>query len=260
VIEAGARTTAPARLLELASVHPQLVLENRLLRRLRVADPAAHDEIVLAARFGRAELALAEAMARTDEATLRVFACDCAARVAPLYERFVGSSDLLARARARAVASPRPPVSESAAVNGARPNATESAFVRVEASVDALERQTAREASVSSGATGALRRLIFERSEEQVSRLERGSAGGAATGEPPFRLLAIALPAAEAIDEALVVAAGGDIHRMDTMFEAIAEAVYLEHAFATGEAQPGIEAVFREVAWQRSRLRALQAS
>src|SRR5438045_1571662 len=89
-IEAEARTTAPARLVELANAYPEQVLANRLLRRLGVAEPDAHREIVLAARFGRAERALAESISRTDEATLRLFACDCAARVAPLYERFAG--------------------------------------------------------------------------------------------------------------------------------------------------------------------------
>src|SRR5690242_11431691 len=57
-IEAEARTTTPARLLDLAGVYPEQVLANRLLRRLRVAEPDVHREIVLAARFGRAERAL----------------------------------------------------------------------------------------------------------------------------------------------------------------------------------------------------------
>jgi hypothetical protein len=256
-IEAEARTTPPARLLDLASVYPEQVLANRRLRRLRLAEPDAHREIVLAARLGRAERALTEAIARTDEATLRVFACDCAERVAPLYERFAGGSDLLARARERAAAA-----ATTAPAAGQRARGTTTAFeialANVEASVAALENEVAREAPAEAGATGALRRLIFDRSEQHISHLERGGAAPPVSAEPPFQLLAIALPAAEAIDEALVIAAGGDLHRLDRMYQAIAHAVYLEHAFATGEPQSGIEAVFREVAWQRSHLRALR--
>src|SRR5262249_20689858 len=79
-VEAETRTTPPARLLELASAYPEQVLANRALRRLREHDPDVHREIVLAARFGRAEAALAESIARADRATLRLFACDCATR------------------------------------------------------------------------------------------------------------------------------------------------------------------------------------
>src|SRR5262245_16562843 len=87
-IEAEAGTTPAARLLGLASTHPEQVLANRGLRRLRARNPDAHREIVLAARFARAEMALTHAVAGADKPTLRIFACDCAARVAPLYERF----------------------------------------------------------------------------------------------------------------------------------------------------------------------------
>jgi hypothetical protein len=260
-IEAEARTTAPARLLDLASVYPEQVLANRLLRRLRVTEPAAHREIVLAARFGRAERALAEAISRTDETTLRVFACDCAARVAPLYERFAGGSDMVARARERAAATAAATTVPAAGqTETGKATAAEIAFVKVAASVDALENEVAREAFAECGATGALRRLIFERSERRVSHLERWGSAEPVGGEPPFRLLAVALPAAEAVDEALVIAAGGDLHRLDKMCEAIAHAIYLEHAFATGEPQSGIDAVFREIAWQRSHLGALRSS
>src|SRR5580765_6777437 len=82
--EAARRTTPAPRLLELASEYPDQVLANRAMRRLRAEDPDAHQEILLAARFARAELPLARIVARTDKPTLRLFACDCAARVAPL--------------------------------------------------------------------------------------------------------------------------------------------------------------------------------
>src|SRR5262249_19001710 len=110
-IEAATRTTPTARLLELATHYPDQVLANRALRRLQGRDPDAHREIVLAARFARAEIPLAGLVARTDKATLRLYACDCAARVAPLYERLGCDGELLARARAGAVAAlaSRPP-------------------------------------------------------------------------------------------------------------------------------------------------------
>src|SRR5262245_45975464 len=80
--------------------------------------PEAVETEALAARFARAESALAEALARTDKATLRVFACDCAARVAPLYERSGRSVCLvLQRARARAAAGRSDP--EPILANGA---------------------------------------------------------------------------------------------------------------------------------------------
>jgi hypothetical protein len=259
-IEAEARTTTPARLLELAGTHPEQVLSNRVLRRLRTEQPEAHRDIVLAARFARAELALDQAMAGMDEATLRLFACDCAARVAPLYERFAGPADLLAEARARAgaavataAAAPEP------AAASAPPGAYDLAMARAERQVDAFERQVASEAAVAGSATGALRRLVFTRGAEQVSWLEAGGRSGPPLAAPPFRMLAAAMPAAEAIDEAVLLAAGGSLRRIGAMGEAIAEAVYLDHVFRMGEPALAVEAVFRELAWQRSHLRALRS-
>jgi len=57
----------------------------------------------------------------------------------------------------------------------------------------------------------------------------------------------------------LLVAAGGSVSRLDTMREAIAEAIYLDHVFRTGDPAGAIDAVFRELAWQRSHLHALRA-
>jgi hypothetical protein len=49
------------------------------------------------------------------------------------------------------------------------------------------------------------------------------------------------------------------VGRIATMREAIAEAVYLDHMFRTGDGAGAIDAVFRELAWQRSHLHALRA-
>ena len=145
-IEAETRTTTPARLLQLANAHPDQVLANRALRHLRANDPDVHREIVLAARFARAEIALAHAMARTDDETLRVFACDCAARVAPLYERCGGSADVLEHARARAVAAAAVRREARRTAAGAPPpppgaGAFEMVLARVEQDVDAPNRR-----------------------------------------------------------------------------------------------------------------------
>jgi hypothetical protein len=249
-IEAELRTTPPTRLLALASSHPEQVLSNRALRQLRAQDPDAHREILLAARFGRAEIALANAIARTDPAVLRVFACDCAARVAPLYERFGGGAGLLEAARARAAAAAAATTAgpaKAAAAPGTA-SAFDLALARFEADVDALEREVTNEASVARGATSALRHLVLSGSEP--------------TGSPdqaPFHMLAVAMTAAQAIDEALLVAAGGSLSRLGAMCEAIAEAVYLDHAFRSGEPTAALDAVFREIAWQRAHLRALRS-
>jgi hypothetical protein len=257
-IQADLRTTPPIRLLELAGTYPEQVLANRALRRLRAQDPDLHREILLAARFARAEIALAREVARTDEATLRVFACDCATRVAPLYERFGGRADLLEQARAGAAAAARSDVQRPAPAGPRPAGALDLAFARVEADVAALEREVASEATVKRGARSALGALVFARSDQQVSRLENAAA--AAATDPPFRMLAPAMAAAEAIDQAVLVAAGGSLRRIDTVCEAVAEAVYLDHVLRGGEPSGAIDAVFRELAWQRSRLRALQAS
>jgi hypothetical protein len=136
-------------------------------------------------------------------------------------------------------------------------SALELAFAEAEKDVAALEQEVGREALITHGATGALGQLFFARSEQRVSRLEDGVPVDAA--EPPFRMLAVAMTAAEAIDEAVLVAAGGSLRRIGTMCDAIAEAVYLNHVFRTGEPAGAIDAVFRELAWQRAHLRALRA-
>jgi hypothetical protein len=102
-VEAEVSRTAPARLLELAHRHPEQVLANRALRRLRAQDPDAHRDIVLAARCARAEIALTKMVAKADEPTLRLFACDCAARVPLSDSRGGPGAELLPQARARAL-------------------------------------------------------------------------------------------------------------------------------------------------------------
>jgi hypothetical protein len=217
---------------------------------------------LLSARLERAETALARAMACTDQATLRVFACDCAARVAPLYERFGGRADLLQRARAHAIATAtaakRVEPARAAAPPPRPAGALDMALARLEADVVALEQEAARQAAIGAGATGTVLDLVLTTSEQQVSRLERGPTHETTDAAPPFRLLAAAIPAAEAIDHALLIAAGGSLRRIDTMCEAIAEAIYLDHVFRTGEPARAISAVFRELAWQRAHLRALR--
>ena len=245
-IEANTRTTPAVRLLELASAYPDEVLANRALRRLREEDPDAHREILLAARFARAELPLARLIDRTDKLTLRLYACDCAARVAPLYEQIGCDGDLLARARAGAAAAfasrPGPEQPPAAARFDRSPiTAFEIALARVERDVAAFEAAVDREATVARGARGALAAVAFTENA------------------PPRRALAVAMAAARAIDEALLVAAGGSVSRLGDMREAIAEAIYLDHVFATGEPGPAIDAVFRELAWQRAHLHALRA-
>jgi hypothetical protein len=245
-VEASTRTTPPVRLLELANAYPDEVLANRALRRLRAEDPDAHREILLAARFARAELPLARLIDRTDRVTLRLYACDCAARVAPLYERIGCDSELLARARAGAAAAfgSRRAVEQAASpAAGASPvTAFETALARVERDVAAFEAAVEREATVARGAMGALAAVAFTEAD------------------PPRRTLAVAMAAARAIDEALLVAAGGSVSRLDGMREAVAEAIYLEHVFRTGEPGPAIDAVFRELAWQRTHLHLLRAA
>jgi hypothetical protein len=215
---------------------------------------------LLAARLERAETALARAMARTDEATLRVFACDCAARVGPLYERFGGRADLLDSARARAVvAATTAKEAKRVATRAPRPySALDMALAQLEAEVVALEREVVREGAVAGGAMGMVPDLVFAASERHVSGLEGRARGEATEASPPFCMLAAAIPAAEAIDQALVVAAGGSLRRIDPMCAAIAEAIYLDHLFRTGEPTQAIRAVFRELAWQRAHLRALR--
>jgi hypothetical protein len=214
-----------------------------------------------AARLAQAETALAQGLAGVDRATLGVFACDCAARVAPLYERFGGSVGPLERARARAAAAAAGTASGSPAAAAPSPaGAFGAAYDHVERNVAALEQEVANEAAVTGSAKGALRRLVFARSEQLVSRLDDGAADGAPADEPPFRMLAVALAAAEAIDEALLVAAGGSPSRVGPMCEAIAEAIYLDHVFRRGDEDAALNAVFRELAWQRRHLRALRTN
>ena len=264
-IEAEARTTPPQRLLELASTHPGEVLVNRALRRLRTEDPEAHREIVLAARFARAEMALRAARAATDAGTLGLYACDCAERVAPLYERFAGRSHGLDQARAKSAALAATQAARMAAPvakPATRPaTALELALARFEEDVSALERQVRREATVGGGATGALARLVFAESEAEIARREDAArpvgASAASANGPAFRELTLAITAAEAIDQAVLFAVGGGVDRLESMCEAIAEAVYLDHLFRTGDPEAAIDAVFREIAWQSAHLRAL---
>ena len=53
---------------------------------------------------------------------------------------------------------------------------------------------------------------------------------------------------------------GGSVSRVGSMCEAIAEAVFLDHVFRRGEPTAAVDAVFRELAWQRRHLRALRAA
>ncbi|HEY5448205.1 MAG TPA: hypothetical protein VIQ54_05610 [Polyangia bacterium] len=223
---------------------------------------AAETDSRTAARLSQAESALAQEIARTDRATLGVFACDCAARIAPLYERFGGSAASLSLARARAIAA------SSAATRGepdepaARPPATagalQAALASFEDDVVALENEVANEAGVAVSAKNALRQLAFERCEQLASAPANGAQE--TTREPPFRMFTVAMTAAEAIDEALLIAAGGSVSRVGSMCEAIAEAVFLDHVFRRGEPTAAVDAVFRELAWQRRHLRALRAA
>jgi hypothetical protein len=193
--------------------------------------PEAIETEAVAARFTRAENALAKAIARSDAATLRVFACDCAARVAPLYERAGCSAKLLRQARARAIESPVVPP-EPLIIDGA--------------------------------ATLALGEIVFERGYQHVLRLENqvpADPTQIVNGEDqPARMLAVAMVVARAIDDAVLIASGGSLSRIDNMCNAIGEAVYLDHLFRRGERAPAIKAVFRELAWQRAHLRALQSN
>jgi len=260
-IEAEVSGTAPARLLELAHRHPEQVLANRALRRLRAQDPGVHRDIVLAARCARAEIALAKTMAKADEPTLRRFACDCAARVLPLYTRFAPGVDPLRRdgsgtpgpAVARGGAAPKP-----APGGTARTGTFETAIRAAEQEVDALEREVAVEAGIVRGARSRLGDIAFARIAQHVARLEDPLAGSDATEEPPpLRMFTVAMKAAEAIDEASLVAAGGSLRRIDDMCEAIAEAIYLDRAFRGCGRAAALDAVFRELDWQRRHLRAL---
>lgn len=256
--EAGTRTTPPERLLELANSYPDQVLANRALRRLRERDPDAHREILLAARFARAELPLARLISRTDRPTLRLFACDCALRVAPLYERLGCDSASLARAQAAAAAAlEMRPESEPPAPGAPPASVLEIAFAKVERDVAAFEQEVAQEATIRGGALGALGRVVM--TEDGPRPPPRGDADTLDAPAPPRRMLAVAMAAARAIDDALLVAAGGSLPRIDTMREAIAEAIYLDHVFRTGEPTGAIDAVFRELAWQRAHLHTLRA-
>jgi hypothetical protein len=259
-IEAATRTTTPERLLELANTYPDQVLGNRALRRLRAEDPDAHREILLAARFARAEIPLARTVARTDRPTLRLFACDCATRVATLYERLGCDTALLQRAREEAAAAVKAPP-EPAPLPAAAPSgmtALGMALARVEHDVSAFEREVQREATIAGGAMSALGQVAVA-AREGLTRRAEGAGPDTPRTEPPRRMLAVAMAAARAIDDALLVAAGGSVDRIDTMREAIAEAIYLDHIFRTGEAAGAVDAVFRELAWQRAHLHALRA-
>jgi hypothetical protein len=260
-VAAKASGTAAPHLLELAQRHPEEVLANRELRRLRAQDPAAHRDIVLAARCARAENALTRTMARADAPTLRLFACDCAERVLPLCARFGPVGVLLEQGRASALAAaaearerPRSKAAQPPAIS-----AFETALRQAEREVDALEREVAAEATVTRGARSALGELAFARIEQHVADLEEELEGRAPAegSEEPLRMLTVAMKAAEAIDQALLVAAGGSARRIDGMCEAIAEAIYLDNTLrGTGQAV-ALDAVFRELAWQRRHLRAL---
>ena len=179
-IEAEVSGTAPARLLELAHRHPEQVLANRALRRLRAQDPGVHRDIVLAARCARAEIALAKAMAKADEPTLRRFACDCAARVLPLYTRFAPGVDPLRRdgvgtpatAVARGGAAPKP-----APHGTTRTETFETAIREAEQEVDALEREVAAEAGIVRGARSSAGRHRL-RPDRTARRAPGRRAGG----------------------------------------------------------------------------------
>ena len=220
--------------------------------------PEAIESEALAARLMRAENALAEAVARTDRATLRIFACDCAARVAPLYERAGRSADVLWQARAGAIAAPDEQASTEATT--AAPGFTQGldVFERIERSIEVFEREVAREATVTSSLSRDLREEVFARCHRSMSRREGPEEADESRNEPPLAMLAVAMAAARAIDDAVLVAAGGSVSRIDTMCDAIAEAVYLDHVFRRGERTAAVNAVFRELAWQRAHLRALR--
>ena len=201
-------------------------------------------------------------MAKADEPTLRRFACDCAARVLPLYTRFAPGVDPLRRdgsgtpgpAVARGGAAPKP-----APGGTARTGTFETAIRAAEQEVDALEREVAVEAGIVRGARSRLGDIAFARIAQQVARLEDPLEGSDAAEEPPppLRMFTVAMKAAEAIDEASLVAAGGSLRRIDDMCEAIAEAIYLDRAFRGCGRAAALDAVFRELDWQRRHLRAL---
>ena len=229
---------------------------------------SAGNPAAIEARCGRAEAGLARAMARADEATLRRFACDCAARVVPLYERAGLRAEIIRQAlsvgahdawREMRVAP------DPAAPKRALP--FDVAFAANERAVHALEATVAAEATVRHSARFVLGHAAFSTIERRVSRLERELEDGTGDGagedgdrvprRAPLRLLAVAMPAAEAIDEALLVAAGGSIERIHTMRDAIAEAVYLDTLLEGQAPRRALRAVFRELAWQRRHLRRL---
>jgi hypothetical protein len=185
-------------------------------------------------------------MAGADRPTLRVFACDCAARVAPLYERFGRRAELLERARAEAIAAAaaaaatRAEAQPAAAIAPRRAGALELALARIEDEVDALEEELACEATVTRSATSSLGHFALARSAQRVSRLEDGAADD--PPEPPFRMLAVAMAAARAIDEATLVGAGGSLSRINTM--CAAEASPRARSTPSSGSSPGKDPTF----------------
>jgi hypothetical protein len=178
----------------------------------------------LSASVERAGMALALNMERADRATVGRFACDCAARVVPLYELFGPHGEAFRRALR----------GEDVVVPSARVALGKAAFTVVEHRIARFEKEVAR------GLPAA-----------QVDALH--------TGPASLRMLVASMAAARAMDQALWVARLDSVCEPDSVLAAIAEAVYLKSIFQNGDASDAADAVFDELAWQRAHLRLLLA-
>jgi hypothetical protein len=186
--------------------------------------PQAVVAVSLSASAERAGAALAKSMERADPATLKRFACDCAARVVPLYDLFGPHGEDFRRGLR----------GEELTLPSARVALGRAALAVVERRIARLEDQVAR--GVAAPRPTGLR-----------------------TGPEPLRMLVPSMAAAEAIDQALWVARPDSICRPGSVLDAVAEAVYLDTLFGGGDAAEAADAVFEEIAWQRAHLRALLA-
>ena len=133
-------------------------------------------------------------------------------------------------------------------------------LARVEQDVDTAEQEVAAEAAAACGATSALRRLVFARSEEHVSHLEDALTDETRATPRPFRELARRPARGGTIDEALLVAAGGTCSASTRCAKRSPKPCISITSSRTARPQRAIDAVFRELAWQRSQLRALASN
>jgi hypothetical protein len=278
-LAAGSPDTPPRRLAMLATSFPGAVLANPALPQLLVENPDLHRRIVVKARLAQFEEALARGLAAADRAVLVGFVAMAALRVLPLYEDAALDGRRYRDALSQIEAAARAPSIETAPAAAAPEGAPLvegfggmdhlfALFAGWEREVATFERSAQEQATLPPGARMSLLGPALAAADRYVGAVETRAAETPAPAEvevqaeaaaATLRKLSLAFVAAEAIDEALAIGRGGDVERIDPLFEAIAEAVYLDRILRGAPSSEALEAVFSELDQQRVLLDALLA-